>query len=689
MPFSPGYVLYDRYRIDGLLGQGGMGAVYDAWDTRLGIRCAVKENLLFTESAQRQFEREARLLATLRHPHLPRVSDHFLIPGQGQYLVMDFVEGEDLRQRVERLGPLPEADVLRWCSHILDALAYLHKRGIIHRDIKPANIKVTPEDEAMLVDFGISKQLNVAGGQTVTGAQGLTPGFAPPEQYGMGSTGTYTDVYSLGATLYVLLTAQVPADALSRMSKPEKFIPLSRQTLNISQPLTAMIDRALAMEPDERFTNATEMQAALQTGLEGGPQPLLTEPGLLQRPTVDVPTGSSLELPTEAPPVSSTPLPVNVRPEADLKVRRSTMSWGCWLGAGLLGVIVLVGGIGAGLIGLNALGFGLSTPTAQPTATPTLTPTLPPTLTATPPPPTLTPTAVPTPLGGGGGLIAFATNRDIGGNLKEVYVMRVDGSEQTRLTDNPSDNEYPTWSPDGERIAFYSFREGNAEIYVMNADGSNLKNLTRNPLDDFDPVWSPDGTWIAFTVRLDANDREVYILNVESALQTTGDPGAINLTNNPTRDTNATWSPDSTRIAFASDRDGNQNIYVMGVDGSAPTRLTDHAGFDAQPAWSPNGKWIAFISDRDGNLELYLLEVEQALRDPSLAPVVRLTNNPTNDLYPAWSPDGRFIAFISNRDGDMEIFAIDVQKALQGLDGSELTQLTDNSAEDFSPVWQP
>src|SRR3990172_8981239 len=98
MPLSPGQLVLDRYRIDALLAQGGMGAVYDAFDTRLNIRCAIKENQLVTEAALRQFEREAQLLAKLRHPHLPRVTDHFLIPGQGQYLVMDFVEGEDLGQ---------------------------------------------------------------------------------------------------------------------------------------------------------------------------------------------------------------------------------------------------------------------------------------------------------------------------------------------------------------------------------------------------------------------------------------------------------------------------------------------------------------------------------------------------------------------------------------------------------------
>lgn len=108
MPLSKGQLLHDRYRIDALLAQGGMGAVYDGFDTRLNVRCAIKENLLFTEASTRQFEREAKMLAALRHPNLPRVTDHFIVPGQGQYLVMDFIEGEDLNQRLKRLGPNPK-----------------------------------------------------------------------------------------------------------------------------------------------------------------------------------------------------------------------------------------------------------------------------------------------------------------------------------------------------------------------------------------------------------------------------------------------------------------------------------------------------------------------------------------------------------------------------------------------------
>jgi len=170
-----GACLYDRYRIERVLGRGGFGAVYLALDERLGVPCAVKENLILSSETERQFRREATLLATLRHPNLPRVTNHF-ITGGCQYLVMDYIEGEDLKERLRREGQIAEADAVQWALQVCEALTYLHTRNppVIHRDIKPANIKLNASGEAILVDFGLAK----AGGaaqQTTTSAMGLTP----------------------------------------------------------------------------------------------------------------------------------------------------------------------------------------------------------------------------------------------------------------------------------------------------------------------------------------------------------------------------------------------------------------------------------------------------------------------------------------------------------------------------------
>ncbi len=157
-------LLHNRYRVEQIIAQGGMGAIYRATDESLGVEVAIKENLFTTEELTRQFRREATILAGLRHPNLPRVTDHFVIPGQGQYLVMDYIAGEDLRQIITRDGKIPESEVVFIGSVICDALSYLHSRPspIIHRDIKPGNIKVTPTRQIYLVDFGLAKEF--AGG---------------------------------------------------------------------------------------------------------------------------------------------------------------------------------------------------------------------------------------------------------------------------------------------------------------------------------------------------------------------------------------------------------------------------------------------------------------------------------------------------------------------------------------------
>ncbi len=159
MALQPGEILHNRYRIENIIAQGGMGSVYLARDLSLDIPVAVKENLGGTESYARQFRREGTVLAGLVHPNLPRVTDHFVSEAGSQYLVMDYIAGEDLREMIKRLGPLPEDLVYRVGITICDALSYLHSLTppILHRDIKPGNIKISPDGEIFLVDFGLVK----------------------------------------------------------------------------------------------------------------------------------------------------------------------------------------------------------------------------------------------------------------------------------------------------------------------------------------------------------------------------------------------------------------------------------------------------------------------------------------------------------------------------------------------------
>ena len=258
-----------------------------------------------------------------------------------------------------------------------------------------------------------------------------------------------------------------------------------------------------------------------------------------------------------------------------------------------------------------------------------------------------------------GGRIAFTSNRE--GN-HEIYVMNADGSDVTRLTDTPANEGFPTWSPDGQRIAFQS-RRG---IYVMDADGSNVTHLTTA---GGTPAWSPDGRRIAFQ-----RDNEIHVMNADGT-------GVTNLGTNVGTASPPAWSPDGRRIAFESHRNGTWGIYVIDADGSNVAHLAASGG-DGTPAWSPDGRRIAFTSQRDGVGEIYVMNADgsNAMRLTNFQGFVNFsyTNNEST-----WSPDGRRIAFRSNRDNrNREIYVMDA-------DGSNVTRLTDDSARDESPAWSP
>ncbi|MCX7681419.1 MAG: serine/threonine protein kinase [Anaerolineae bacterium] len=265
---EPGTVLRRRYKIIAPVGQGGMGAVYRAEDLRLeGRICAIKEirpdpdaSPEELEQAQEQFHREASILARLDHPNLPKVSDIFT-ERQREYLVMDFVEGPDLRQLMEqkRLQGefLDEQVVLQWVDQLCDALEYLHSQNppVLHRDIKPANIKLTPGGLIKLVDFGLVKLLAADDSSTITVLQGRgTLAYTPLEQYGgdTGHTDVRSDIYSLGATIYHLLTNQPPADARQRFLNPNALIFPRAINPRISPATERAILAAIAMHPDPR-----------------------------------------------------------------------------------------------------------------------------------------------------------------------------------------------------------------------------------------------------------------------------------------------------------------------------------------------------------------------------------------------------------------------------------------------------
>jgi formylglycine-generating enzyme required for sulfatase activity len=279
---TPQTMLDNRYVIDQLLGQGGMGAVYRAIDLRISGRvCAIKEMSALSVPAHdrpqaiRNFQQEAELLARLSHPNLPKVHDRFEDAATNRhYLVMDFVEGYTLEQllMMQQGRPLPETQVRVWAWQLCDVLTYLHNQNppIIFRDLKPANIMLEPDGKIKLIDFGIARFFKLK--QTKdTQAMG-TLGYVPPEQQGRGQTDPRSDIYSLGVTLWRLLTAQEPAD------NPYNLPPVQHCNPVVSHELNNVIAQAMQLQPDRRFQTALEFRNALQQGAQ------LTDPYLQLKP---------------------------------------------------------------------------------------------------------------------------------------------------------------------------------------------------------------------------------------------------------------------------------------------------------------------------------------------------------------------------------------------------------------------
>jgi len=637
-----------------------MGAVYLAHDENLDVEVAVKENFFVSDESARQFHREARLLFELRHPGLPRVIDHFVVEDQGQYLVMDYIEGEDGRQILEKMeGPLEEETVVEWARQLLSALKYLHSRKppVIHRDVKPANIKITPAGRAILVDFGLAKEYDSTKSTTV-GAKAFTPGFAPPEQYGQGRTDPRTDVYSLGATLYNLLTNKVPADGLRRAMGKERLIAVRDLNPKVSPHVAAAIERATEVKPDDRFESAAAFEGAL-----------FAPKTMVQSPATKLGTASP---PTAAPLAAPRPR----RPVVPILIGAAVL-----LAIGIGGTLFLLGNISSN--GDSPPPTGAPPPTlvppteapiavvVEPSDVPSETP--PPTAIPEPtevPAPIDTPTPAVTPRGGGSGQIAFASERF---GLPQIFRIDLDGGNLFQLTDISDGACQPSWSPDGERLLFTSpcrdkrdeYR--NAAIYVMNADGSGISPLISLVGGVFDADWAEQG--ITFT----------YLENNLPSLWMAGPDGSapVKISRGTSRDRQASWSPGGDRLTLMNtSRAGSATIFWVFADGSFNGSNPDQVTRDQvanEPSWSPLGNLIAYVS----GLHIWIVPWDSVGFG-----AVRITDKGPND-GPAWSPDGQWIAFETWRDAaNHDIY-------IMTANGGQPTRITNDTASEYHPAWRP
>jgi serine/threonine-protein kinase len=606
MPLIPGQVLHNRYRVARLLGKGGMGAVYRAWDIRLDVPVAIKEMVpqpgLDTDTLtllRGQFEQEAKVLARLKHLHLVSVTN-FFEEEKRTYLIMEFVEGDSLADYIMREGAVPEGEVLSWADQLLDALTYCHAQGIIHRDVKPQNVIIRPQGDVVLVDFGLVKLWDPTDPQTRTVMRGLgTPEYAPPEQYSarLGHTGPRSDLYSLGATLYHALSGVAPLSATDRMADPEHFAPLRELNPAISEETATVVMKSLEMARSQRWQTAEAMRNALPPS---PPRPAPAEKGQDAPPpptrggTVKMEAAAEPSQEPQPPPVA--PEPVKPPAKEQTLAKRLTRLWGyiprplLWL---LPLLLLLVGGLWL------SLESGLLSSTSS---------------------------------------TLFTSTR---GGRWEIYRLTNEGETQ-RITSTPRGTG--SWAPEPTRggLLFTSDRNGKREIYRLTREGET-QQVTSTPgsRESWDPVDAARGGTLFTSNR--SGKREIYRLTSEGEIQ------RITYTPGSRESWGAAMIPGA--LLFTSDRSGKREIYRLTDEGETQ-RVTSTPGSHGSwgPATAPRGA-LLFTSDRSGKREIYRLTGEGETQRVTYTPGSR----------ESWAPvvtSGGDILFTSDRSGKRELYRL-------------------------------
>ncbi len=720
MPDAPerlAAALADRYRIERELGAGGMATVYLAEDVKHHRRVAIK--VLRPELAQaigpERFLREIETTANLRHPHILPLYDSGEAGGFLFY-VMPLVEGESLRDRLEREKQLPIDDALKIAREVADALSHAHSRGVVHRDIKPENI-LLESGHAVVADFGIAKAVSAAGGErlTQTGMSVGTPQYMSPEQAaGERDLDGRSDLYSLGCVLYEMLAGQPPFTGPTVESVVHQHLTAEPRAITQIRPavpaeIAGVLQRALAKTPADRFNPVAQFSDALRR-------------------------------PSDARPIVIERVP-----------RRLVVGAAAALVVALVAVgLMLRGGRG----GEPLPGIGR---TVQVTREPGL--------------------EVDPAISPDGQLVAYASGA---ATNMQIFVRQVTGGRTVQLTaDARGNNRWPRWSPDGSRLAFQAmdgvyvmpalggaprlvartprplagvsvgsytplaglawspdggrivfggtFGVGTGELWIVGADGGE-PTLLAAPPESHSPAWSPDGTRIAVAVG-----NPIFVFGMTyfanagpSSIWTVpvGGGAPRRLTDGGSQDGSPQWSVDGRHLFFVSDRGGNRDVYRVAADGSGePVRMT--TGLDAQtitlspdathlayarlqsstniwmlpvPSAGPvsadratpittgaqtiesvdvtrDGRWLVFDSDRSGNAEIYKLATAGG-------EAVQLTTDPAGDFSAVWSPDGTRIAFHSLRTGNRDVFTMNA-------DGTGLVQRSSDLRHELDPSWSP
>lgn len=665
-----------HYEILAPLGGGGMGEVYRARDTRLGREVAIKRlPEAFARDTERlaRFEREARLLAALNHPHVAAIYGLEQADDR-RFLVLELVPGPTLAERLAA-GPLPVNEALGIGRQIAEALEAAHSKGIIHRDLKPANIKIIPEGQVKVLDFGLAKALGAepSGGdpsesptvlrdETRAGVVLGTVAYMSPEQARGKALDPRTDIWSFGCVLYEMLTGrqafsgETISDTLTAVLSGEP----DWRTLPERTPVKIrdLLRRCLQKDLHRRLQHVGDARIEIEETLAA--------------PAADQATTTAIGAPS--------------------KRWRQAVVWSLiGLSVGALAAAIVVWRLKSPSPMRSGMHFSAVTNFAGVEAQPSLSPD--------------------------GRSVAFVSNRD---GQFDIYVGLVTGGNLVRITNDLYLKMHPRWSPDGTKIAYARLNEdGLSDIWIVPALGGSPRKIVT---DADDPAWSPDGRTFAYanlvtntlwtcdatggnarpltqqeerflSHRQPAFSRDgrqvAFVRRIRAAGAPYGELDVVDVATGKARQLtedrasalSPAWSPDGQFIYFASSRGGATNIWRIAVRGGLPEQITAGQGDDAELDVSADGQRLVFSTYRE-NINLAELAIGAKASATKLKWLT--TDAARTELGPVYSPDGTRIAYFSARKGT-ENEGI----WLMNADGSNPVRLVDDDRLNIFPRWAP
>ena len=660
-----------HYRVLEELGSGGMGVVFKAEDLQLGRLVAIKflpEEVARDRVALERFQREARTASALNHPNICTV--HELGEHEGRpFLAMELLEGQTLRQRIAG-KPLKTEEVVELGIQIADALDAAHSKGIVHRDIKPANIFVTPRGQAKVLDFGLAKlatsrrtdeETRTLDALTSPGTALGTVAYMSPEQARGEELDARTDLFSFGAVLYEMATGRRAFPGATSASIFEGILTKPPAPAELPEELGRIISKALEKDREVRAQTAAELRADLKRLQRGATASAAIKPAAKRRPRL-VPALAVIAV----------------------VIAAAALGWYFLARRG-------------GGVSLKNVTFPQLTNQAGQETWPRLSPD--------------------------GKSFLYASKAS--GNW-DIYLQRVSGKTAINLTkDSPADDTHPAYSPDGERIAFRSERDGGG-IFIMGATGESPKRLA-----DFgyNPAWSPDGAQIVCANQTFTRPGAAPFSSGNRLFSVNVSTGERRPLAGPEEARQPQWSPHGHRIAYWANLKSQRDVWTIPAGGGTPVAVTNDAFTDWNPLWSPDGRHLYFSSDRGGSMNIWRVLIDErsgkvlgnpeALTTPSsysgffslsrdgqrlvyvqlsqsanlhkvafdpareatAGPPVPITRGTGESLVPEISPNGEWLSFQS--------FGKREDLFLVRPDGSGVRQLTDDPYRNLYPRWSP